>query len=104
MANTIKVTPQELKKTAGAFRTSASSLHTTANQMIQTVTGISQAVWAGDTGTTYISRFKGLTTDMDQMNKMVGKQADHLEAIADSYRTTEEQTAAAAAALKNNVL
>jgi len=38
------------------------------------------------------------------MNKMVGRQADHLEAIADSYRTTEEQTATAAAALKNNIL
>ena len=104
MANRIKVTPQELKKTAGEFRNSASSLHSTANEMIQTITGISQAVWAGETGDMYISRFKGLNSDVSQMNKMVGKQAQHLEMIADSYRTTEDQTSVAAAALKNNIL
>ena len=104
MENRIKVTPQELKRTAGAFRNSASALHSTANEMIQTVTGISQAVWDGNAGRTYITRFKGLNSDAAQMNRMVGKQAQHLEAIAESYRTTEEQTATAAAGLKNNIL
>jgi len=104
MANTIKVTPQELSRKAAAFRNSASSLHGIAGEMINTITGISGAVWAGETGSTYISKFKGLNSDMDQMNRMIGKQADHLEAIAESYKTTEEETRAAAAALKSTVL
>lgn len=104
MSDTIKVTPEKLKSTASSFQQIGNDIRKTAQEMISVITGISNSVWSSETSKTYISKFKGLDTDVSKMCKMINEQVSHLNMIADQYRTTEDQTRAAAHTLKNNVL
>ena len=104
MSDTIKVTPEKLKTTASSFQQIGNDIRKTAQEMISVITGVSTAVWSSETSQTYISKFKGLDTDVTKMCKMINEQVSHLNTIADQYRTTEEQTKASAQTLKNNVL
>ncbi len=104
MSDRIKVTPEKLKSTAASYQQIGNDIRKTAQEMISVITGISTAVWSSEASQTYISKFKGLDTDIAKMCKMINEQVSHLNTIADQYRTTEDQTRAAAQSLRNNVL
>lgn len=104
MANIINVTPEKLKSTASSFQNTGASVRQTTTEMMSVISGISQAIWSGEAGSTYISKFKGLDGDVSRMCRMINKQVEHLNAIAQEYTSTEEQAASAAAVLKNNVI
>lgn len=104
MANVIHVTPEKLKSSAASFKDTGAEIKRTTSQMMELITGISGTVWSGEACSAYLSKFKGLDSDIAKMCKMVEDQAQHLVSIADEYQSAEAQNKAAAATLKNNVI
>ena len=104
MANIINVTPEKLRSTASSFQSTGTSVRQTTSEMMSVINGISHAIWSGDAGSAYISKFKGLDADVSRMCRMINKQVEHLNTIAQEYMSTEEQAASAAAVLQNNVI
>ncbi len=103
MANTIRVTPEDLIASAEQFSASAGTVQNLTNNMIATVDSMS-SVWTGEAATAFNTKVHGL---QDSINKMVRKINEHstdLRDMAINYQNAEKTAQESAQALKTDII
>ena len=88
MADTILVTPEELKNTAETFRGIGAEARNLTEQMKSLVDGLS-SIFEGEEATAFNEKFHGLDDDMEMMHNNVTTQVNHLNEIADVFIQTQ---------------
>lgn len=90
MANTIKVTPQELISASSEFKSRNANVANITQEMLNMARDLA-AVWEGEAATAFINRFNGLDGDMQQIRAKLDEHAEDLQAMAQAYMQTEDQ-------------
>ncbi len=103
MTEELKVTPQELQRTASSFSSRGNTIASTTESMMNLVKNLT-AVWEGDASEAYIKTFSGLQNDMDQINKKIQEHASDLNEIAENYIRAEDKSTQAHSALPQSTL
>ena len=103
MDGLLKVTPEELEKTADLFSTKGKEIAATTENMMNIVKNIN-AVWEGEASRAYINTFQGLQDDMLSINNKIQSHASKLTEIANNYKQAENQNTESNSALPNNPL
>lgn len=98
MTGTIRVTPEKLISTSQEFSTHGSTIASITTEMLNIVASLS-SVWEGEAGTTYMTKFKGLETDIQTMNRMIQEHVNDLQQMANIYNTAEQSNTDDAASL-----
>ncbi len=104
MEGIINVSTSELTKTASAFNGTGAEIKNLTNQMTQTVTSLSGAIWSGDAATVYVNKFNGLQDDINRIIKMVEEHVNDLQQMASGYESAESQNIDAANSLSSDVI
>ena len=71
MATTIRVTPEEVKATAGQMEAKGqeiTKLAASANEIVQTLSG---RIWSGEAATEYTTKFNTLYNDVSSVTKLI---------------------------------
>ena len=87
MDGNILVTPEELTRNASEFSASGNSMYQIANEMLQTVQGLS-GIWGGDATNTYINNFK---RSFDRLKGNIDAHASALTELASMYQQAEQK-------------
>ena len=103
MEGIIKVTPETLSQTAGDFGTKAGTIQTITGEMMNLINGLS-STWGGDASQAYLTKFRGLQSDMDRMFRMVDEHSKDLQAMATAYSNAKTANANATQGLQNNII
>ncbi len=103
MEGTIRVTPEQLKATAGEFSSKGSTISNLTNEMCQLVAGLS-SVWEGDAASAYMGQFRQLEDDTQKIIRMVQEHASDLIEMADTYINAETANQEDAAGLAGDVI
>lgn len=103
MENIIKVTPDVLINTSNEFSTQGSQIGSLTTQMMDLINGLPSS-WVGEAGSTYVSRFAGLSDDMSRITNMITEHAEDLVEMAQNYITTEQQIGDMAQSLASDVI
>ncbi len=101
---TLRVTPQQLERTASGFESKAREVQTITQQMTSTVTSLTGQVWSGEAATAYVTKFKGLQDDMDRIYKMIQEHSDDLIQMARQYSDVETKNEDLANQLASDVI
>ena len=104
MAITLKVTPEDLQKTASDFQTKNKSVRTYTSNMLQLIRGISGEVWSGEAASSYITKFGGLQNDIEALCGKLDKETTNLIEIASKYSAAESENISTAGSLSNSVI
>lgn len=88
MADTILVTPEELKNTAEEFRGIGAEARNLTEQMKSLVDGLS-SIFEGEEATAFNKQFHGLDDDMEAMHNNVTTQVNHLNEIATLFEKAQ---------------
>ena len=89
MTGTIKVSPEKLVSTSQEFSTQGSTINALTGEMLNIVSSLS-SVWEGDAATSYMTKFKGLETDIQTLNRMIQEHVNDLQQMANVYNTAEQ--------------
>ncbi len=103
MEGIIKVTPDTLGNTASDFGTKATSLQSVTNEMMNLINGLA-STWGGEASQAYLTKFRGLESDMSRMYRMVNEHATDLQNMAAAYAKAEAANASATQGLQNNII
>ena len=103
MAGTVKVDTQKLRSVAGEFQNTRSQIKSLTSSMLQTVGGLSGAVWSGDAANNYTAKFNGLSEEMQKIDSMINEHIDDLNQMATAYEQAENSAVSAASRLKSEV-
>lgn len=103
MEGHIKVSPDKLASVAGEFGGQASQLKGLTGEMMNLIESLS-AAWNGDASQTYLTKFRGLQSDMDKMFRMVSEHSTDLQEMSGAYKIAEAKNVEIAQALENNIL
>lgn len=103
MEGYLKVTPEQLMKTAGEFSTAGEQIRSLTAEMMNIVNGL-KAVWQGEAAESYSAKFTGLSDDIERMNRMIREHVSDLNEMAANYRTAEEASTESSAALLQDVI
>ena len=90
MDGNILVTPEELTRNASEFSASGNSMYQIANEMLQTVQGLS-GIWGGDAANTYINNFKRFQGSFDRLKGNIDDHASALTELASMYQQAEQK-------------
>lgn len=104
MNGIIKVTPEELIRTATSFDNTGNVIRSITSEMISLINGISGTVWSSEAANAYKNKFTGLQSDMDRMFKMISEHVTDLNAMAKEYQTTEETNIQVSQALASDII
>lgn len=102
MADTILVTPEELKNTAEEFRGIGSEARNLTQQMVSIINGLG-SIYEGESATAFNNQFHKLDGDMETMHNNVTKQANHLNEIADKFSSEENKNVDESTGLPSNL-
>ena len=103
MATTIRVTPEEVKATAGQMDSKGQEiikLAASANEIVQTFSG---RIWSGEAATEYTSKFNTLYNDVASVTKLISTMVQQLNTIAAEYESTEARNKEQAGSLPGSV-
>ena len=103
MTGTIKVSPEKLTATAGEFSTEGSNMTNLVSEMINLVTAMNSS-WEGDASMAYITKFNGLESDLQVLNRMIQEHVSDLEEMANLYSTAEQRNAEDASSLASGII
>ena len=70
MDGIIKVTPEVLINTASEFSTQGTQISSLTTQMMDLINSLPGS-WVGDAGTAYVSKFSGLSDDIQRITNMI---------------------------------
>ena len=90
MDGNILVTPEELTRNASEFSASGNSMYQIANEMLQTVQGLS-GIWGGDAANTYINNVKRFQGSFDRLKGNIDAHASALTELASMYQQAEQK-------------
>lgn len=103
MEGTLKVTPEELQRTAASFSNRGNVIATTMESMMELVTNLT-ASWEGEASESYIKTFRELQNDMERINSKIQEHAEDLNTIAENYIGDENKFTPEHNALPKNAL
>lgn len=103
MEGYLKVTPEELKKTASEFMTAGERISSLTQEMMSIVSSL-KSVWQGDASMSYSDKFSGLEDDMARINSMIKEHVSDLNEMAATYQAAEDASIEASAVLNNDVV
>lgn len=103
MENIIKVTPDVLINTSNELSTQGSQINALTTQMMELVNALPSS-WTGDAGNAYVSRFSGLSDDIERITNMINEHVEDLNTMAQNYITTEQQIGDMAQTLSADVI
>ena len=103
MEGYLKVTPEQLKKTAQEFMTTGEKINSLTQEMVSIITSL-KGVWQGEAAENYFNRFMGLEDDIAGINSMINEHVSDLNEMANTYQSAEEAGIEAGAALSSDVV
>ncbi|MFT3952515.1 MAG: WXG100 family type VII secretion target [Oscillospiraceae bacterium] len=103
MTGIIRVSSEQLISTAGEFQSAGSLIQTLTADMMNKVASLS-ASWEGDASQAYLTKFKGLETDINKLISMVNEHVSDLQAMAEVYASAETANNDDANALRTGVI
>lgn len=103
MEGYLKVTPEQLRKTAQEFMSAGERISSLTSEMISIVTSL-KGVWQGSAAESYSSKFLGLEDDMARINSMIKEHVSDLNEMAVTYQAAEDASIEAGAALNSDVV
>lgn len=103
MEGTIKVTPEVLISTSNEFSSQGSQISALTTQMMDLVNSLPGS-WVGEAGSAYVSKFAGLSDDIQRITNMVNEHSEDLNLMAQNYMTTEQQIGDMAQSLSSDVI
>ena len=104
MNGTLKVDTSKLTATASSFNSTAGTIRSLTNSMMDTIGQLTGNVWSGDAQQKYINKFKGLQDDIDRMLNMVKEHVTDLQEMAKAYEAAEQSNTETAGALLDDVI
>lgn len=103
MEGTLKVTPQELQRTAASFSSRGQAIASTTESMMNLVNNLA-STWEGEASEAYIRTFRGLQNDMELINRKIQEHASDLNEIANNYIRSEDSGIQSHSALPQDAL
>lgn len=103
MEGYLKVTPEELRKTASEFMAAGEKINSLTSEMMSIVSSL-KGVWQGDAAMSYSNKFSGLEDDMARINSMIKEHVSDLNEMAATYQAAEDAGIEAGAALNSDVV
>lgn len=103
MEGYLKVTPEQLKKTAQEFLAAGERINSLTSEMMSIITSL-KSVWQGAAADSYLNRFMGLEDDMARINAMISEHVSDLNEMAATYQAAEDANIEASAALNDDVM
>lgn len=103
MEGILKVTPDELRTTAGEFGNKGNTIKAQTDEMMQMVKNLS-TVWQGEASGAYLNKFQGLQTDIDKINRMIQEHVQDLNDMAEQYDIAENTNTEQSQGLQANAI
>ncbi len=103
MENIIKVQPEVLLSTAGEFNTQGGQINALTTQMMELVNAL-PSTWVGEAGAAFVTKFSGLSDDIQRITNMINEHVSDLEEMAQNYTATEQQVEELTQALSSDVI
>ena len=103
MEGYLKVTPEQLKKTAQEFMSSGEKISSITSEMMSIVTSL-KSVWQGVASESYENKFMGLEDDIMRINSMIKEHVSDLNEMATNYQAAEDASAEASAVLNSDIV
>jgi len=91
MANTLKVSTEELKNASGEFSRHRTALSNTCGQIASTVHS-AQSTWKGKASASYMDRFDQMYSELKQTDDKMQDAVDELLQAAGIFESSEKQT------------
>lgn len=98
--SSIKVTPEEMERTAGRIESLAGEYQQEYNRLYETTNAMA-AVYQGKDSEAFISQIEGFRDDFEKMHSLMLDYSDFLKSSAGSYRDAQERAAAEVRKLTN---
>ena len=114
MEGILKVTPEKLIQTSGAFAATGSQMKNLTGEMMSQVQSM-KGIWQGEAASAYAGKFQSLQADMDRLCRMVQADMDRLcrmvqehvkdlQEMAAHYQKAEAGNAQQGGGLNSNVV
>lgn len=103
MEGILKVTPEKLIQTSGAFAATGNQIKNLTGEMISQVQSM-KGVWQGEAASAYGNKFQSLQSDMDRLYRMVQEHVKDLQEMAAGYQRAEAGNAQQGSGLNANVI
>lgn len=103
MEGYLKVTPEQLRKTAQEFMSAGEKISSLTAEMMSIVTSL-KGVWQGAAAESYAGKFSGLEDDMVRINSMIKEHVSDLNEMAATYQAAEDASVEASAVLNSDVV
>lgn len=84
MEGILKVSPEQLNRTASEFSACGTTVRNITASMTDIVAGLS-AVWIGEDATAYAAKFNGLQDDIERMHAMIQEHVTDLTEMSRVY-------------------
>ncbi len=101
MDGTLKVSPDELIKTASAFGSSSATMRQATSEMTSIINSL---IWEGDDCREYIAKFNGLQDDIDKMQAMIQEHVKDLNEMAQGFKKAQGDNITAISGLPADAL
>jgi len=103
MEGQLLVTPEELQKTAGEFSAEGSTVKGITSEMMNLVTELT-STYEGDAATAFLTKFKALQEDMNQIDAKIQEHVNDLNEMAANYQTAENTLTEQNSALQSDYI
>lgn len=103
MEGFLRVTPEELQRTASSFSARGKNIASTTEGMMNLVTNL-VSMWEGDASTSYIKTFSNLQENILRINQKIQEHASDLNEIAQNFIRAEDSMTQSNSALPTNPL
>lgn len=103
MTGIINVSQDKLLETSSEFSTQGNTISGLTSEMVNLVTSLASS-WEGDAATAYITKFKGLESDIQILNRMIQEHVNDLQQMAEVYGSAEQQNLDDANSLTSGIL
>lgn len=102
MANTIRVTPEELLNAASKVESWADSYNSICNQINTSVNELN-STWGGEAHNQYVNQLNGFQDDFQNLYTLLNKYASYLRSASQKYSQAEETIKSSASSLSTGI-
>lgn len=103
MEGQLLVTPEDLIRSASEFSTDGSNVKSITQEMMSIVTSLTSS-YEGDAATAFLTKFKALEEDMNQIDAKIQEHVTDLNEMAQNYQNTENTLTEQNSALQSDYI
>ena len=103
MEGIIKVTPEVLINTSTELSSEGSQIGSLTTEMMDLINAL-PSTWVGEAGNAFVSKFSGLSDDIERMVSMINEHVEDLNEMAQTYINTELQIEDMTQSLSSDVI